>query len=184
MTADEFFATVVLPWLQREEGDAFVVDPVPTRCGITQGAWDAWAGRPPEAPASVADLTWTQAWVATFYQERYWIAAECDKITTVTSVLALAVALVTMDTAVNSGVHVADVLLQGAVAVTPDGDVGPLTLAAIGRATERDLEDILWLRLDYDRAAVRHKPGLLQYLPTWCGRLSRLRTLALIQVHG
>jgi lysozyme family protein len=181
MTGDELFATVILPWLQQEEGSGYVEDPVPTCCGITQGAWDSWTARPPAAPTAVSSLDWSQPWVAEFYRTQYWQAAECDKIAALGTPLALGFAVVTMDTAVNSGVHEADVLLQGALGVPQDGAIGPQTLGAVAAAVPRALEDLVWLRMDYDRAAAVHNPKLVIYLPTWCGRVRRVRTLALSQ---
>jgi len=179
VTPDTLFRTVVLPWLQREEGTRYVEDPVPTRCGITQAAWDGWAARPPEAPPSVRELTWAQPWVATFYHAQYWAAAECEKVAAAPGDWSGPLALATLDMAVNSGVLEGDVLLQGVLDVKQDGVVGPQTLAAVVLATRATLEDVLWLRMDYDRAVVRHYPARLPYLPTWVGRVSRLRQLAL-----
>ena len=59
------------------------------------------------------------------YFSDYWLTALCDK-------LPEAVRFDVFDMAVNSGVSRSIRTLQNAVKVTPDGVIGPVTLAAIG----------------------------------------------------
>jgi len=70
----------------------------------------------------IANLTIEQA--KAIYLPDYWLAAGCDKAPD-------AVRYSLFDTAVNSGVGTAKVLLQRAVDVAQDGLIGPVTLAAM-----------------------------------------------------
>jgi lysozyme family protein len=74
----------------------------------------------------VATLTRDQA--VAVYQRRYWAPAGCDR-------LPWPLSFLMFDCAVNQGVGTAARLLQGALGVTPDGVIGPATLAAV---TKRD----------------------------------------------
>ncbi len=182
------FTDVALPWLWPEEGGFTHDQGGDTNLGVTQAALDRFHANHPErrdVPTIVRDLT--QATAVPVYELDYWNAVNADA-------LPQAWALVAFDTAVNSGDHEAGVLLQGAVGFTDaadlDGVVGPRTVAAVAAAGERQLEEYLWLRLDYDRAAALHQEALgepgLKSLPVWCKRVRALRTVALAQrdAHG
>jgi len=177
----DLFEDVALPWLWPEEG-GFVHDQGgDTNLGVTQAALDRFHLNHPDmtdVPTGVRELT--QSTAAAVYLADYWNAVDAG-------LLPPAWALVAFDTAVNSGDHEAGVLLQGAVGFTDpadlDGVIGPKTVAAAATATERQLEDYLWLRLDYDRAvATRQGEVGLHSLPVWAGRVYRLRHLALLQL--
>jgi lysozyme family protein len=71
-------------------------------------------------PASVADLTQAQA--ASLYRTVQWAAVQGDS-------LPSPLALLAFDTAVNEGQARAALILQQALGVTPDGVIGPQTLA-------------------------------------------------------
>lgn len=72
----------------------------------------------------IASLTREQA--KALYKRDYWDRAQCDQ-------LPPAVAFQVFDTAVNSGIGQAIRFLQRAVGVADDGQVGPLTIAAVRR---------------------------------------------------
>lgn len=65
--------------------------------------------------------------VSTIYRERYWIAACCNR-------LPEAIAFLHFDAAVNQGVGTAARLLQQALGVGVDGEIGPITLGAAAGA--------------------------------------------------
>lgn len=65
----------------------------------------------------------TDAEVRRIYLERYWRLARCDA-------MPAALALVHFDASVNQGVTGAARMLQAALDVTVDGEIGPITLAA------------------------------------------------------
>jgi lysozyme family protein len=58
------------------------------------------------------------------YLRDYWVPCRCGE-------MAWAPALVTFDSAINSGVRFASILLQRAVGAAPDGVIGPRTLASL-----------------------------------------------------
>lgn len=60
------------------------------------------------------------------YYKKYWKAAKCDQ-------LPPAVAFVMLDGAINQGVRASAKCLQRAIKVKDDGQIGPITLAAINR---------------------------------------------------
>jgi lysozyme family protein len=68
----------------------------------------------------------TQADAKVIYKRDYWDRAQCDR-------LPQGVAFEVFDAAVNSGIGQAIRFLQRAAGVADDGQVGPMTLAAVGR---------------------------------------------------
>ncbi len=70
--------------------------------------------------------------VADIYRARYWRPAACAE-------LAPAIALMHFDASVNHGVGTANRMLQHAVQVAEDGEVGPATLTAVRRADQSGL---------------------------------------------
>lgn len=103
-----------------------------TNLGITQRTLDAARAKHPAwgLPADVRGLKRAQA--ARIYRADYWDAVRGDE-------LPAAVALLAFDCAVNQGVSRANRLLQEAVDVTPDGIIGPRTLAAVREASQTTL---------------------------------------------
>lgn len=83
-----------------------------TRYGISQRAY-------PDLDLSKL----TREGARELYRRDYWQAAKCD-------MLPKPLALVHFDAAVNQGVGRAAMFLQGALGVTQDGIIGPLTLQA------------------------------------------------------
>jgi lysozyme family protein len=84
------------------------------------------------------------------YKRDYWDRAKCDLLPSV-------VAFQVFDTAVNSGIGQSIRFLQRAAGVADDGQVGPMTLAAINR-------------LDPEQLAARfngHRLEFLTKLSTW-----------------
>ena len=78
----------------------------------------------------IAGLTIDQA--KAIYKRDYWDRAQCDRLPAV-------VAFQVFDTAVNSGIGQAIRFLQRAVGVADDGQVGPLTIKAIGMVEQEAL---------------------------------------------
>jgi lysozyme family protein len=92
-----------------------------TYAGISRKNWPQWAGwhdidvgREPEADT-----------VRAFYRANFWLPMNADKITDAR------IAGTLFDFAVNAGVKVAAILAQTVVGTTPDGKIGPKTLAAL-----------------------------------------------------
>ena len=72
----------------------------------------------------VANLTQEQA--IAIYQSEYWTPCACDR-------LPWPLSFLVFDSAVNQGVGRARLLLQEALGVRQDGDIGPVTLAAVAK---------------------------------------------------
>lgn len=84
--------------------------------------------------------------VRTIYHARYWLPAHCAG-------MPPAVALFHFDAAVNHGVTGAARMLQRALGVEADGEIGPLTLAALSKSdVARALADYSAIRRDRYRA--------------------------------
>lgn len=95
--------------------------------GITFAVLQRWRG----APITKADVrNLTKAEAAAIYEANYWRPIRGDD-------LPLGVDLSTMDYGVNSGPSRSVKDLQRVVGVNVDGVVGPVTLAALGRADPR-----------------------------------------------
>jgi len=96
----------------------------PTNRGITLRVYAAWKGVPADAGLRQELRHIPDATVSAIYAARYWTPAGCDE-------LASALAFFHFDAAVNHGVTGAIRLLQQAVGTDVDGEIGPLTHAAI-----------------------------------------------------
>ena len=118
----------------------------------------------------IADLTFAQA--AAEYHGDTWMPLRCDEI------VSGEVQLCLCDAAINCGLVRAVKWLQGAVQVTPDGNLGPLTLHATnmmdGDEVAKGINDA---RQDYYENQVRPSLRVL-YEKGWLNRLAALRTFA------
>jgi len=117
---------------------------------------------------NVKTLTLAQA--QNIYLTQYWTPAQCDNIPSPLSALHF-------DTAVNMGVGAAAKLLQIALGVTADGNIGPKTLAAI--AACRDIPGLCTKYLNARQARynaiIAAKPVNAKFLKGWTNRVNRLR---------
>lgn len=118
-----------------------------TNMGVTKRTWEEWIGKRVE-PGSLKSLT--VADVAPLYKEKYWDRVRGDE-------LPDGVDYAVFDFAVNSGVGRATRVLQQAIGVTPDGIIGPKTLAAVNAMPPRDLVDEICDK----------RLAFLQGLPIW-----------------
>lgn len=133
MDADARFARCLDAVLLQEGGFADLPGDKggPTKFGISTPVLTAWRGHP-VSRSDVWNLTKDEA--AQIYRERYWAKILGD-------LLLAGPDLVTFDCAVNQGPGIAARFLQQAVNVTPDGLVGPNTIAALRRANPLDVID-------------------------------------------
>lgn len=104
------------------------------------------------------------------YMLDYWYEASCDK-------LPWTWALPVFDCAVNQGPPIARKLMQDALGVTPDGDIGPRTLAAVASATDR-----MWARF-FALRALRYVKTF-GFLENGFGWFTRLFTIAREALKG
>lgn len=118
------FAPSLALVLQHEGG--FVNDPRDpggaTNKGVTQHVYDDWRRSQGLGPRSVKSLE--QSEVEAIYRKLYWDAVRGDD-------LPSGVDYATFDFAVNSGPMRAARYLQRAVGAAEDGQIGPLTIAAV-----------------------------------------------------
>ena len=96
----------------------------PTNYGITQGTWDAYTAAQGLVPSPVDKLPLSTA--KAIYQHMYWEAGHCPE-------LPEKLAICHFDWCVNHGVGGAALTLQAALGVSQDGDIGPITLAAVAK---------------------------------------------------
>lgn len=149
MSADNFAAS--LAHVIASEG-GYVCDPKDnggaTNQGITQAVYDLWRVDHGQAKRSVRllDPNETEA----IYRKRYWDACRCDD-------LPAGVDYVVFDYAVNSGPVRACKSLQQAVGVPADGQIGPVTLAAVAKADPRRIIN----------AVCAEREAFLERLPTY-----------------
>ena len=119
----------------------------------------------------IRNLTREQA--AEIYRRDYWRAARCDE-------LPEQVAIAHFDCAVNCGVETAARILQRAANVKDDGEIGPVTLAAVRAADPaRLVERMLLERLAYYSDIALRRSQLRTFLLSWVSRTVTLyRTLS------
>lgn len=160
MSFETAFATVL-----RAEG-GYVLHTSPgdrggqTYAGIARRAhpdWIGWddidAGRTPTADT-----------VRGLYRRRYWDAIQGDA-------LPEAIAVVVFDAAVNMGVRVAIKLAQIVVGATPDGTMGPKTVAALCAADAAQFAALYTLaRIKRYAAIVNRDRGQSRFLLGWINR--------------
>ena len=132
---DARFLACVAIVLGKEGG--FVNDPADpggaTNLGITRATLASWRGQP-VTEADVRKLT--QAEALQIYRARYWNVMRCDD-------LPHGIDLMVFDFGVNAGPATAARHLQRAVGTTPDGAVGPRTIAAAKAANAHNVIDML-----------------------------------------
>lgn len=113
-----------------------------TNLGVTQTTWESWVGRQSNEK-EMRNLT--HALVEPMYHRKFWDAARCND-------LPPGVDYLVFDLAVNGGVGRGAKTLQGAVGATPDGAIGPLTLAAVSKFNPTELvnkftdEKVAWYK--------------------------------------
>lgn len=137
-----------------------------TMKGVTQTVYDAYRARKGLALQSVRHIADEE--LSEIYRDGYWKAAACDK-------LPAGVDLMVFDCAVNMGASRARKYLQQAVGCTPDGDIGPKTLAAAERIDPAAIISLIYSR----RAAFyRASANYPTFGKGWIRRLNEVRAKA------
>lgn len=106
--------------------------------------------------------------VRNIYLERYWTRACCSD-------MPAALALIHFDASVNQGVTGAARMLQDALDVTVDGEIGPVTLAA---ANNCDLSETISRYADIRRAHYRSLQHFWRFGRGWLRRVEAIATAA------
>lgn len=105
--------------------------PGSTMLGVTQYNWENWTGH---------QVTHEQMKklkpedVKPFYKKKFWDACRCND-------LPDGIDYLVFDFAVNAGVGRSAKTLQSVVGTTPDGAIGPITLAAVSKFSPQELID-------------------------------------------
>lgn len=132
-----------------------------TYAGISRNAWPNWNGWKLIDAGDTPDAEM----VRTFYQAQFWFAVHGDKITE------QAIAETIFDFAVNGGVKTAAILAQTIVGVTPDGKIGPKTLAAINTQNpEKFIMAYAIAKIARYAAIVRRDRSQQKFLLGWVSR--------------
>ena len=100
-----------------------------TNLGVTKRVWEEWIGRESNEKEM---RSLTPEMVEPLYKRKFWDACKCDE-------LPSGIDYLVFDFAVNAGVGRSAKILQTAVGVTPDGGIGPLTLASVNAIPEAEL---------------------------------------------
>ena len=100
-----------------------------TMLGVTQYNWENWAGHE-VTQEQMKKLTPED--VKPFYKKKFWDVCRCDDMPS-------GIDYLVFDFAVNAGCGGSAKILQKAVGVTPDGGIGPMTLAAVNAIPEAEL---------------------------------------------
>ena len=100
-----------------------------TNLGVTKRVWEEWVGRESNEKEM---RSLTSEMVEPLYKRKFWDACKCDE-------LPSGIDYLVFDFAVNAGVGRSAKILQTAVGVTPDGGIGPMTLAAVNAIPEAEL---------------------------------------------
>jgi uncharacterized protein (TIGR02594 family) len=110
---------------------------------------------------------------AGLYHRRYWLRAGCDR-------LPVPLAIMTFDAAVNQGPVTAIRLLQTALRVTVDGELGPVTVAAVGAASQaRQLPALIHRFAGARRQRYRQTRNFDRFGRGWLSRVDATERLAL-----
>lgn len=100
-----------------------------TNLGVTKRVWEQWVGRESNEKEM---RSLTPAMVEPLYKRKYWDACRCDD-------LPEGLDYLVFDFAVNAGPGRSIKILQTAVGTTPDGIIGPKTLAAVRAVDPHEL---------------------------------------------
>ena len=100
-----------------------------TNLGVTKKVWEEWVGHP-VGEKEMRELT--PGTVAPMYKKKYWDAVKADELPTGLDYLMF-------DFAINAGPGRAAKTMQKAIGTTPDGAIGPKTMAALKAADPADL---------------------------------------------
>jgi len=116
---------------------------------------------------NITQLTWDQA--KAVYYVRYWLAGRCDA-------LPARAAVLHFDSCVNHGIKRANMFLQRAVGVNPDGVVGAVTLAKARTLPTISLcNNICDQRVQFYKQIVANNPTQGKYLNGWLRRITEMR---------
>jgi lysozyme family protein len=130
-----------------------------TNLGVTKRVWEEWTGK----PATEADMrSLTPEMVGPLYKKRYWDVVRGDD-------LPSGVDFCVFDCAVNAGPGRASKFLQQAVGVLADGQIGPMTIAAV---TAKPADEVIQAFCDLREAHFKSLSTFATFGKGWMNRLS------------
>lgn len=138
-----------------------------TMKGVTLAVYRTFKNDPGATKAQLRAIS--DADLNAIYRRNYWLASSCDK-------LPAGVDLMTFDVAVNSGPSRARRWLQEAVGSTPDGVIGPQTLARVLAIPAPELVQRLSTRRDKFYRSLGTFPT---FGKGWLARLKNVTTKAM-----
>ena len=167
--ADELFDAALAHIIEMEGG--WTNDPHdpggPTNLGITLGVFAAWKNATltdTNRESLIDELKRLDAASARpIYYKRYWVPSRAAE-------LPPQIALIHFDAAVNHGVANAARMLQQALSVADDGEIGPETLSA---ARTRSIEETVRRYADIRRARYRSLSHFWRFGRGWLRRVDR-----------
>ena len=136
-----------------------------TNLGVTQRVWEEWVGRESNEKEM---RSLTPAMVAPLYKRKFWDTCKCDE-------LPAGVDYLVFDFAVNAGPGRSAKILQTAVGTTPDGAIGPKTLAAVRAQDPAALIDKF---SDAKEAFYRSLPTFETFGKGWLNRVAAVKIKA------
>jgi len=140
-----------------------------TNLGVTIGAWGAYLRREIK-PGEMKTLTRSD--VKPFYKKMYWDKVRGDD-------LPQGVDYAVFDFAVNAGPGRAAKFLQQSVGATPDGAIGPGTMALVSKATPTDiLQKFAQQKEAFYNSLAEKNPTQQKFLKGWLSRVAHVQTAA------
>jgi lysozyme family protein len=140
-----------------------------TNLGVTIGAWGAYLNRAIQ-PGEMKLLT--QDTVKPFYRSMYWDKVKGDD-------LPVGVDYAVFDFAVNAGPGRAAKFLQQSVGATPDGAIGPGTMALVAKATPTDiLQKFAQQKEAFYNSLAEKNPAQQKFLKGWLNRVASVQMAA------
>lgn len=140
-----------------------------TNLGVTIGAWGAYLNRAIQ-PGEMKLLT--QDTVRPFYRSMYWDKVKGDD-------LPVGVDYAVFDFAVNAGPGRAAKFLQQSVGATPDGAIGPGTMALVAKATPTDiLQKFAQQKEAFYNSLAEKNPAQQKFLKGWLNRVASVQMAA------
>lgn len=135
-----------------------------TKFGVAQSA---------NPELNIKSLSWDAA--KRVYFRKYWLASSADDV----SLIAPKVSLIHFDGAVNHGVGRASKMLQQALGVIPDGDIGPKTLNAL-RGIDPDIvcSRLATIRRAFYNGIVAANPSQKRFINGWMARINEVESYA------
>jgi lysozyme family protein len=138
--------------------------------GVIQRVYDAWRTRNGLAHQSVRNISDSE--LQAIYRENYWAEVKGDQ-------LPAGLDLAVFDFGVNSGPYRSILKLQGVLGVNADGQMGPVTLAAVARC---DAEKTVIALQAARRAFVRQIKVYWRFGKGWESRITGVQVAALAMV--